>query len=150
MHSCGNVEGQTSWGLRGTVSTPAGYGAAPRSKQYVSKMTHGFFITINSMILYFKHIIHIDDFLLNGHIFASLFFPPHFSTFLVACPWQIVSSCLIKCSMSFMIYWFVLSICIIFWEPKTVWYHFHLCIRCSLLKPTTRILQLWLTFTVSV
>ena len=33
----------------------------------VSKMTHGFFITINSMILYFKHIIHFDDFPLNGH-----------------------------------------------------------------------------------
>ena len=28
---------------------------------------HGFFITINSMILYFKHIMHIDDFRLNGH-----------------------------------------------------------------------------------
>ena len=27
---------------------------------------HRFFITINSMILYFKHIIHIDDFPLNG------------------------------------------------------------------------------------
>ena len=33
----------------------------------VSKMTHGFFITNNSMILYSKHIIHIDDFPLNGH-----------------------------------------------------------------------------------
>ena len=54
-------------GLRGTVSAPAGYGAAPRSKKYVSKMTHGFFITINSMILYFKHMIHNDDFPLNGH-----------------------------------------------------------------------------------
>ena len=29
---------------------------------------HGFFITINSMILYFKHIVHIDDFPLNGHL----------------------------------------------------------------------------------
>ena len=56
-----------SMGLRGAVSVPAGYRAAPRSKKYVSKMTHGFFITINSMILYFKHIIHIDDFPLNGH-----------------------------------------------------------------------------------
>ena len=46
-----------SKGLRGAVSTPAGYGAAPRSKKYVSKMTHGFFITINSMLLYFKRII---------------------------------------------------------------------------------------------
>ena len=53
--------------LRGAVSAPAGYGVAPQSKKYVSKMTHGFFITINSMILYFKHIIHIDDFPLNGH-----------------------------------------------------------------------------------
>ena len=47
--------------LRGAVSTPAGYGAGPRTKTCVSKMTHGFFITINSMIIYFKHIIHIDD-----------------------------------------------------------------------------------------
>ena len=54
-------------GLRGIVSTLAGYGAVPRNKKYVSKWTHGFFITINSMILYFKHIIHIDDFQLNGH-----------------------------------------------------------------------------------
>ena len=54
-------------GLKGGVSAPAGDGAAPRSKKYVSKMTHWFFITINSMILYFKHIIHIDDFPLNGH-----------------------------------------------------------------------------------
>ena len=38
-----------------------------RADQHVSKYLHGFFITINSMILYFKHIIHIDDFLLNGH-----------------------------------------------------------------------------------
>ena len=53
--------------LRGAESAPVGYGAAPGSKQYVSKMTHGFFITINSMILYLKHIIHIDDFPLNGH-----------------------------------------------------------------------------------
>ena len=56
-----------SKGLRGTVRVPAGYGVALRSKKYLSKMTHGFFITINSMILYFKHIIHIDDFPLNGH-----------------------------------------------------------------------------------
>ena len=49
-----------------TVNASAGYGAAPRSKKYVSKYFHGFFITINSMILYFKHIIHIDDFPLNG------------------------------------------------------------------------------------
>ena len=34
----------------------------------MSKMTHGFIITINSgMLLYLKHIIHIDDFPLNGH-----------------------------------------------------------------------------------
>ena len=37
------------------------------SKSRPDKMTHGFFITINSMILYFKHIIHIEDFPLNGH-----------------------------------------------------------------------------------
>ena len=54
-------------GLRGAVSAPAGYGAAPRSTKYVSKYFHRFFITINSMILYFKHIIHIDDFPLNRH-----------------------------------------------------------------------------------
>ena len=28
-------------GLRGAVSAPAGYGAAPLSKKYVSKITHG-------------------------------------------------------------------------------------------------------------
>ena len=56
-----------SKGLRGAVGATAGYGVAPRSKKYVSKMTHGFFITNNSMILYFKRIIHIDDFPLNGH-----------------------------------------------------------------------------------
>ena len=38
--------------------------AMSKSRKFVSKMTHGFFITINSMILYF---IHIDDFPLNGH-----------------------------------------------------------------------------------
>ena len=53
--------------LRGALSASAGYGAVPRSKTYVSKYFHGFFITINSIILYFKHIIHIDDFPLNGH-----------------------------------------------------------------------------------
>ena len=41
--------------------------AMSKSRPDVSKMTHGFFITINSMILYFKHIIHIHDFPLNGH-----------------------------------------------------------------------------------
>ena len=38
-----------------------------KSRPDVSKMTHGFFITVSSVILYFKHIIHIDDFPLNGH-----------------------------------------------------------------------------------
>ena len=56
-----------SKGLRGAVSAPSGVqGGAPEQK-YVSKITHGFFITITSMILYFKHIIHIDDFPLYGH-----------------------------------------------------------------------------------
>ena len=41
--------------------------AMSKSKPDVSKMTHRFLITINSMILYFKHIIHIDDFPLNVH-----------------------------------------------------------------------------------
>ena len=58
------VASRPAGGLRGAVSAPAGHGAAPRSKKHVS---NGFFITINSMILYFKHIIHIDDFPLNGH-----------------------------------------------------------------------------------
>ena len=63
------VASRQAGGLRGAVRAPVGYKAAPRSKKYVSKWTHGFgfFITINSMILYFKHIIHIDDFPLNGH-----------------------------------------------------------------------------------
>ena len=37
-----------SKGLRGALIAPAGYGAAPRSKTCLSKMTHGLFITINS------------------------------------------------------------------------------------------------------
>ena len=49
------------------LSAPAEYGAAPSAKKYVSKWTNGFFITINSMMLYFKHIIHIDVVPLNGH-----------------------------------------------------------------------------------
>ena len=61
------VVSRPAGGLRGAVSAPAGYGAVPRSKKYVSKYFHRFFITINSMILYFKHIIRIDDFPLNGH-----------------------------------------------------------------------------------
>ena len=63
IFNVGTTEGgeQTSWGMRGAVSTPGVYGAAPRSKKYVSKYLHGFFITINNIILYFKHIIHIDD-----------------------------------------------------------------------------------------
>ena len=56
------VASRPAGGLRGVVNAPAGYRAAPRSKKYVSKMKKN-----NSMILYFKHIIHIDDFLLNGH-----------------------------------------------------------------------------------
>ena len=44
-----------SKGLMGAISAPAGYGAVPLSKKYVSKMTHGVFKTIISiMILYFK------------------------------------------------------------------------------------------------
>ena len=70
--------------LRGAVSAPVGYGAAPRSQNYVSKMTHEFFITINSMILYFKHIIHIDDFPLNGHT-------P--SIYIYVCMYVYVSTC---------------------------------------------------------
>ena len=57
-----------SKGLRGAVCAPARYVVLPRSKKYVSKMTHGFFIIVNSMILSFKHIIHIDDFPLNAHL----------------------------------------------------------------------------------
>ena len=58
---CGNVEG-SEWRCK----RPSGVRGGARSKKYVSKMTHEFFITINSMILYLKHIIHIDDFPLNG------------------------------------------------------------------------------------
>ena len=67
MSKLPKVASRPAVGLRGAVSAPAGYGAGLRSKTYVSKWTHGFFITINSMILYFKHIIHIDNFPLNGH-----------------------------------------------------------------------------------
>ena len=51
----------------GRCKRPSGVRGGTPEQKYVSKMTHGFFITINSMILYFKHIIHIDDFPLNGH-----------------------------------------------------------------------------------
>ena len=43
-----------------------------KSRPDVSKMTHGSFITINIMILYFKHILYIDDFPLNGHPTSKL------------------------------------------------------------------------------
>ena len=60
---CGNVE--ASWGSDGRCKRPSGVrGGAPEQKIY---MSNWFFITINSMLLYFKHIIHIDDFPLNGH-----------------------------------------------------------------------------------
>ena len=58
----GNVEG-SEWRCK----RPSRVRAGARCTKYVSKMTHGFFITINSMVLYFKHIIHIDDFPLNEH-----------------------------------------------------------------------------------
>ena len=63
----GNGAEQTSGGSEGRCKRPSRVQAAPQSKKDVSKWTHGFFITINSMILYFKHIIHIDDFPLNGY-----------------------------------------------------------------------------------
>ena len=64
----GTAEGgeQTSWGSEGRCKHPRWVRGGARSKTYVSKYFHGFFITINSMILYIKHIIHIDDFPLNG------------------------------------------------------------------------------------
>ena len=51
----------------GRCKRPSGVRCGAPEQKYVSKWTHGFFITINSMILYFKHIIHIDEFSLNGH-----------------------------------------------------------------------------------
>ena len=46
----------------------------------MSKYFHGLFITINSVILYLKHIMHIDDFPLNWHCYyyicLSFSFPP--------------------------------------------------------------------------
>ena len=56
------VASRPAGGLRGAVS-------APEQNNMCVNWTHGFFITINStcMIQYFKHIIHIDDFALNGH-----------------------------------------------------------------------------------
>ena len=64
--------------------------AMSKSRPDASKMTHGFFITINSMILYFKHIIHIDDFPLNGHppsfiIRGKLIFLLHLSLCHIIC-----------------------------------------------------------------
>ena len=64
---CGNVEGS-----EGLCKRPSRVRGGALEQKYVSKMTHGFFITINSMILYFKHIIHIDDFPLNGHPPSSM------------------------------------------------------------------------------
>ena len=102
------VTSRQAGGLKGAVSAPAGYGATPRSKKYVSKMKKKYYliklkdmlitwccvprtflgtyklltddfpivqafwwnIVFNPwfcMILYFKHIIHIDDFPFNGH-----------------------------------------------------------------------------------
>ena len=58
---------QTSWGSEVSCKRPSGVRGGAPEKKYVSKYFHGVSITINSMILYFKHIIHINDFPLNGH-----------------------------------------------------------------------------------
>ena len=38
-------------GLRGAVSAPAGYGAAPRSKQYVSKIKKKYYLKLKDMLI---------------------------------------------------------------------------------------------------
>ena len=65
----GTTEGgeQTSWASEGRCTGPSGVRGGAPEPTIMSKYFHGFFITINSMILYFKRIIHIDDFPLNGH-----------------------------------------------------------------------------------
>ena len=86
-----NIEAteDTSWGSEGRCKRPSGVRGGARSKKYMSKWTLGFFIIINSMILYFKHIIHIDDFPLNGHPPSGP--TPNKALFkeLVAPPWEI-------------------------------------------------------------
>ena len=37
--------------LRGAVSAPAGYGAAPRSKKYVSKMKKKYYLKLEDMLI---------------------------------------------------------------------------------------------------
>ena len=55
---CGNVEWSEGTVSEGRCKRPSEVqGGAPEQK-YVSKMTHGFFVTINSMILFQTHHTH--------------------------------------------------------------------------------------------
>ena len=44
------VASRPAGGLRGAVSTPVGYGAAPRSKKYVSKMKNKYYLRLNCCV----------------------------------------------------------------------------------------------------
>ena len=46
-----NVASRPAGGLNGVVSAPAGYGAAPRSNTYVSKMKKKYFLKLNNMLI---------------------------------------------------------------------------------------------------
>ena len=45
------VASRPAGGLRGAVSAPAGYGAAPRSKTYVSKMKNKYYLKLKDMLI---------------------------------------------------------------------------------------------------
>ena len=45
------VASRPAGGLRGDVNAPAGYGAAPRSKKYVSKMKKKYHLNLKDMLI---------------------------------------------------------------------------------------------------
>ena len=45
------VASRPAGGLRGAVSAPAGHGAAPRSKKYVSKMKNKYYLKLKDMLI---------------------------------------------------------------------------------------------------
>ena len=45
------VASRPAGGLRGSVSAPAGYGAAPRSKKYVSEMKKKYYLKLKDMLI---------------------------------------------------------------------------------------------------
>ena len=45
------VASRPAEGLMGAVSSPSGYGAAPRSKKYVSKMKKKYYLKLKDMLI---------------------------------------------------------------------------------------------------